>query len=229
MKLHNPTLRNAIAGEYVLGTLSPRARARFERLLEFDPALRGEVEGWEAKLYPAILAIPDASPPRRVWTHIKRRITPQALRREPWWSGVRLWQGASALASVIAMTFAFLFTQIEPAASYVVVMTHDDNADASWVLSGRANHATLKVRAMHPGPIGPERGFQLWVLPQAESKVRPVGMLPRSGASELALTPALQAVLARAQKFGVSVEARSGSETGQPTTTPLYHGTPLSL
>ena len=40
MNYNNPELRDVLAGEYVLGTLRGKARARFERLLAMDASLR---------------------------------------------------------------------------------------------------------------------------------------------------------------------------------------------
>ncbi|HEX9812535.1 MAG TPA: hypothetical protein VGA88_10670 [Burkholderiales bacterium] len=43
MNYRNPKLRDMLAGEYVLGTLTGRARRRFEELLRDDYALRDVV------------------------------------------------------------------------------------------------------------------------------------------------------------------------------------------
>ena len=63
----NPQLRDKLAAEYVLGTLRGRARARFESLLRYDPALRRTVADWEARVTPLAAAASEITPPPRVW------------------------------------------------------------------------------------------------------------------------------------------------------------------
>ena len=46
MKFANDALRNKLAAEYVLGTMSARARRRFEINLKENPALRRAVVQW---------------------------------------------------------------------------------------------------------------------------------------------------------------------------------------
>ena len=48
----DPAERDALAGEYVLGTLDARAAAAVERAMATDPALRAAVAAWEARLAP---------------------------------------------------------------------------------------------------------------------------------------------------------------------------------
>ncbi|MCH9675670.1 MAG: anti-sigma factor [Gammaproteobacteria bacterium] len=231
MNYQDPKLRNALAGEYVLGTLHGKARARFEKLLQTDPALLGEVESWQAKLYPMVDGLEESPPPERVWKAVRARVasrptTVPTRRTTTFW---RLWAGmATAVALVMAIALGASLRS-PPATTYVVVVTSDANAKASWVLSGHSESGTLRVRTLSPQSIASDRAFQLWVLPANESTVRPVGLLPSAGDTDIVITAKLAAVLAMAQKVGVSIEAPTGSATGQPTTTPLYHGTPIAL
>lgn len=50
MKLVHPELIEHLASQYVLGTLSPRARRRFEALLAQRPDLHAAVQRWNARL-----------------------------------------------------------------------------------------------------------------------------------------------------------------------------------
>jgi len=52
MRFANETLRDKLAAEYVLGTLSARARRRFEIYLRGNPQLRRAVAQWEARVTP---------------------------------------------------------------------------------------------------------------------------------------------------------------------------------
>ena len=50
MRYHDPTLISLLAGEYVLGTLTGRARRRFDRLLAGRADARVAVAEWEGRL-----------------------------------------------------------------------------------------------------------------------------------------------------------------------------------
>ena len=69
MNYRRPRLRTALAGEYVLGTMLGLARRRFEKLLNEDPVLRGEVESWQQNLAPLAESLPEQTPPPHVWNH----------------------------------------------------------------------------------------------------------------------------------------------------------------
>jgi anti-sigma-K factor RskA len=105
MKYENPKLRQMLAAEYVLGTLSGRARTRFKRLLAADAALRSEVSYWEQRLGTLGLKIRPLAPPPRVWTAIDLAIhankvsaLPSArVNRGNLW---RAWAIAASLATV---------------------------------------------------------------------------------------------------------------------------------
>ena len=70
----DPDRLDGLAAEYVLGTLRGPARARFERLIESDPALAQRVDAWAKRLDPLAEAAPAIEPPARSWTAIEQRI-----------------------------------------------------------------------------------------------------------------------------------------------------------
>ena len=102
MKLQDDKLRNALAAEYVLGTMSTRARTRFQTLLHSDPALRRIVSEWERRLTPLAGTIPDTTPPARVWRSIQRRLfdRPQSGNL---WNSIGFWRFAAIAAGVVAL------------------------------------------------------------------------------------------------------------------------------
>lgn len=66
---------DALAGEYVLGTLSGDERQALEAQMERDAGLRGRVEAWERRLGPAVLAATaPAEPPPGLFGKIQRVI-----------------------------------------------------------------------------------------------------------------------------------------------------------
>jgi anti-sigma factor ChrR (cupin superfamily) len=66
---------DALAGEYVLGTLTGDERQALEARMSHDAGLRARVEAWERRLAPAVLATAEpAEPPPELLARIERAI-----------------------------------------------------------------------------------------------------------------------------------------------------------
>src|SRR5262245_40876960 len=111
----DPELRDQLAAEYALGTMSDADRQDFERLLAGDRDLRKLVEAWELRLNHLAESAPSIEPPAHVWDEIDRRIAlapgprPAPVRegtREGWrdrlWDSIGFWRGAAAFATAAA-------------------------------------------------------------------------------------------------------------------------------
>lgn len=72
-------MRDQMAGEYVLGTLSPAARRTFERDLADDAALREVVAAWEQRLGAIAVALPAEPPPPGLKDKVNKQIDREAL------------------------------------------------------------------------------------------------------------------------------------------------------
>lgn len=118
MNYADPELRDRLAAEYALGTLSGLARRRFRRLLSGDRALRRLVEDWELMLSPLAESVTPVEPPQHVWDEIAKRIAPAPVanntpalqsRLNRWWDSLILWRTATVMAATAAaLAFAFL-------------------------------------------------------------------------------------------------------------------------
>ena len=162
MKYQDPVLRDKLAAEYVLGTLRGLARARFRRLLRYDPSLRRAVEAWEDRLLPLALGVPEVAPPPAVWNRIQNRIAgptpaPTAVprpARRGFWESLTLWRGAAALASVAALVLAVLLAQTPqpqlPARMMVVMTDQEANPriTVSWPAAVTRQPRELSVRVI---------------------------------------------------------------------------------
>jgi len=67
-------LADALAAEYVLGTMHGGARRRFEALLPAHVALRRATAAWQERLLPLTAAIDPVEPPGEVWRKISDRL-----------------------------------------------------------------------------------------------------------------------------------------------------------
>ena len=108
MKFANEELRNKLAAEYVLGTMSARARRRFEINLKENPALRRAVAEWEKRLTPLALALPAVEPPSRVWHAIESRIRGGGQARPSFWESLSFWRFSSIASGLVALALLIL-------------------------------------------------------------------------------------------------------------------------
>ncbi len=66
--------REALAAEYVLGTLDAEGRTRAETLVAADAEFAERVYGWERRLGELHAMVDPVEPPAQVWTHITARL-----------------------------------------------------------------------------------------------------------------------------------------------------------
>ena len=142
MDYANKTLADALAAQYVAGTLRGAARRRFEALLPGHPALRTAVADWQARLMPLTAVVVEQAPPAHTWERIAHRLWPEpaaaaATPLLPWWRGLAFWRGLSGVATVAALALGLLLTQPGPSAPPVMVVLQPTGNAADMVLSKR--------------------------------------------------------------------------------------------
>ena len=121
MNRQDEQIREALAAEYVLGTLRGLARVRFERWLEVDADLQNRTHYWEESLQPLASRLNPVKPPSQVWQGIQARLglgekaSPEAeslpSKGLRWWRGAGLSLAISALLAVDAAPEARFGTQ----------------------------------------------------------------------------------------------------------------------
>src|SRR5262245_59049033 len=121
MRYDDPRLIDALAREYVLGTLHGRARARFARVLTASLTARRAVLAWERSLQPLALAVPAVAPPAHVWPRIATAVS---TRRDRPTRGVGWWPAIAASLALVAVSFGALYFNRPPPeqAQYVAVV-----------------------------------------------------------------------------------------------------------
>ena len=221
-------LADALAADYVIGTLRGAARRRFEALLPAHAALRDATTAWRDRLMPLTAAIAPVQPSSEVWRRISDRL--EAERAAPaattgTWSRLAFWRGLTAFASVAAIGLALLLANPRAVAPPVLVVLAATNAAASGapttpiVASISGDGATLVTRPIVPVAVRADRSLELWAVPK-DGAPRSLGVLQNAGG-----VVALRAkVLAGADTLAVSVEPLGGSPTGAPTGPIVYAG-----
>jgi anti-sigma-K factor RskA len=222
-----PGRADALAAQYVLGTLRGRARARFERMARGDPALGDAIRQWEERLVPLAEELPPVQPPVHVWQAILRRIGigTSARSRSSLWSNLGLWRGLALAGLAAAFVLAVaLFTPApeRPQGTLVAVLSGSD-AKAALIASADRFGRYLTVKAIARIDVPADRSLQLWMLPGAGNP-QSLGTFDATVAARVALSSEADNVLRNIPALAVSLEPRGGSPTGQPTGPVLYTG-----
>jgi len=226
----NPQLRDKLAAEYVLGTLRGRARARFESLQRYDPALRRTVAEWEARITPLAAAASEIAPPARVWKAVSHRIA-GAARGAGWWAGLAFWRGLAVTGTTFALVLAAYIgvaPRPEPPVAMVAVMNDDRGQPAmvvSWppMTAMRDPHLRIKVVQEHP-TMASGTAWEMWMLPGGKAAPVSMGLISIDRDQVMKVAPALAGRMGDAWGIAMSVEPAGGSPTGAPTGPVIFKG-----
>ena len=223
----NPEVREKLAAEYVLGTLRGRARARFESLLRYDPALRRTVADWEDRVTPLAAAASEIAPPARVWRALSRRIAGTARAR----GGLAFWRGLAITGTTFALllaAFIGMAPRPEPPLAMVAVMNDDRGQPAmvvSWppMTAMRDPYLRIKVVQEHP-TMTSGTAWEMWMLPGGKDAPVSMGLIGIDRDQVMRIAPALAARMGDAWGVAMSVEPAGGSPTGAPTGPVIFKG-----
>lgn len=215
--------REALAGEYVLGTLDARAAAAVERAMATDPALRAAVAAWEARLAPLAALAPPEAPPPGLWERIEAALpgaapaAPAASRPAAgsWWRGWAI--SASAVAAGLAALLVLRPAPEPPRMMTVLLAARDQPA---WLVEAERDGA-IRLAALNPQQVPSDRVLQLWALPQGATAPTSLGLIPPAG--RVTVTPA-GIRPEPGMLIEISLEPEGGSPIGRPTGPILFIG-----
>jgi len=223
MRYDQPQLRDKLAAEYVLGTMTGRVRARCQRLLRYNAALRRDVAAWEMRLAPLTDLTSAVNPPARVWRAITARIG-NARKKTGYWSDVGVWRGLAAVSSAFVLVLATVLFSREPPAeepvSTIAVLANDKSQPAMVVslptkTSAAQQHLKIKMLAQLELPAG--KSFELWMLPGGAATPVSLGVIKADLTQTIQVTDAASRLLPKISGLAISVEPAGGSKTGLPT------------
>jgi anti-sigma-K factor RskA len=234
MDYSRPELADALAADYVSGTLRGAARQRFESLLPAHPALRGAVLAWQDRLMPLTAAVTPAQPSPVVWMRIEARIhgAPAAAATEThaaWWRQLAFWRGLSAVAGVTVLGLAVMLASPSPVQPPIVVVLSaatpapgsgaEGVLPASFVASVSGDGRAIVTKPLVNVSLEANRALELWAIPSSGAP-RSLGLI----SSDKATVVQRGRMLEGAAALAVSLEPAGGSTTGTPTGPVLFVG-----
>jgi anti-sigma-K factor RskA len=220
-------LADALAADYVIGTMRGGARRRFEALLPAHVELRRATNAWQERLLPMTAAIEPVQPSGEVWRRISDRLDRRKSVVDGAWGRLSFWRSLTAFASVAAIGLAVLLASPGPALPPIVVVlapsgpTASQTAASPIVASISGDGRTLVTRPLVPVSLRPDRSLELWAVPKDGTAPRSLGVLPGTSGATVALRGK---VLADVDTLAVTDEPAGGSPTGKPTGPIVYAG-----
>jgi anti-sigma-K factor RskA len=223
MDYSRPERADALAADYVTGTLRGAARRRFEALLPAHPVLRGAVNAWQARLVPLTLSVEPVTPSPAVWKRIEARLADGQARSTPA-RGLSFWRGLAGFASIAALALAALLATPGPVQPPVVIVLNATEAATGAAAGSIVASISGDGRAVVTQPVTnvavqTDRVLELWAVPGSGAP-RSLGLISASGATVVSKAQQLKGAAALA----VSLEPTGGSPTGAPTGPVLYVG-----
>ncbi|MBI5719437.1 MAG: anti-sigma factor [Burkholderiales bacterium] len=231
-------LADALAAQYVTGTLRHGARRRFESLLTGHPTLRGAVHDWQERLMPLAASVTPVPPPPRVWRAIEGRLWPDAKGThgaQPigaaagWWQRLGLWRGLSGLATAAVLVLTVALVRTPPAVPPIVVVLEGQAgtpaAGATFVASVSGDGQAMVMQPVSATlALQSDRVLELWSVPP-QGAPRSLGLVSASGATVLPRSRLPETLLkGGTAALAVSVEPPGGSPTGAPTGPVVFAG-----
>jgi anti-sigma-K factor RskA len=242
---------DALAGEYVLGTLNGDERAQVEARRPHEPSLEAAIQAWQRRLGPMTSYVASVAPPARIKVKVAAEIaarqaagrgqpivperlveatTPTAeiidlTRRLSRWRTVAIGAGAlaAALSGVIAMrdTVRIAPPSKEPT-TFVAVLQKDAQSPA-FIMTVDSAARTFTVRAVAADkPIG--KSHELWIVNERLGPPKSLGVVGHSQFSSGVQLAAYAAGDIEASTYAVTLEPEGGSATGLPTGPVVYAG-----
>ncbi|MCF2949174.1 anti-sigma factor [Paraglaciecola aquimarina] len=222
MNYTKETLRNALAAEYVLGTLRGGARRRYQQLMMTSQLISETTWLWEQYLNGMGETISPVTPDDKVWKVIQEKLgfieqAPKVTQLdEARQQKSNKWRGPALYAFAASLLLAIVWTSIDPIltqpASQIAVV-NDEDSNPLWLIEISDKH--LRVRSTQQLTAVAGKDFELWIVPENGAAPISLGVLPKDGELKTPAANSLKSV--PILLLAVSLEPLGGSPNGQPT------------
>lgn len=242
MRYDDPDIRDALAGEYVLGLLRGPARKRFETLAIKRFYWQTAVNWWNARLNLLADTVAPMEPPAQLWLAIEKRLFGSKNTHATQPAPSRWWPGIAIISTGFTTAFALFLLISEPKIIEVPIQVPIDVRVAQLpptvaLLSGKDQKPAWLLTLANDDTGQPEirmttlaglkpmtnKSYELWMLPPGKGKPISVGLLPQAGKHNVAVSQKTADMLLQSG-LAVSLEPVGGSPSGQPTGAVIYQG-----
>lgn len=216
----------ALAGEYVLGTLSVEQRIDVQKRLGQDTELRAAVDAWEQRLLPLTELAEPQTPTALLWKRIERSVkfleprAPKEVASEQpiaWWNLLSLWRGLAGAGLIATLLLGSMLltqtAQVSPT-SYLVVLVAPQNQAPGWVVQA-SNTREIQLMPLGVAQVPTDKALEFWT--KADGWQSPVSLGLVKPGQTLSIPLDKLPPLEPNQLFELTLENPNGSPTGKPT------------
>ncbi|WP_119389601.1 anti-sigma factor [Taklimakanibacter lacteus] len=218
----------AMAGEYVLGTLSASERLEAQTLLSQNTEFAAAVDLWNRRLAPLLLAARAVTPPAQLRQRILASVGQASgsgnvvdlAKRVTFWRGFSL--AASAVAAALAL-FILLRPTPEVAPGNYVAVLQPEGPGPAFVASIDLKDGTIRVKRLgNQAETG--KSYELWAVGGGRAAPQSLGVIDASLKIPAGTLGKVDPATLNETVFAISLEPQGGSPTGAPTGPVLYTG-----
>tara|TARA_R110000824_G_scaffold246391_1_gene435535 strand:- start:286 stop:1029 length:744 start_codon:yes stop_codon:yes gene_type:complete len=223
---------HALAGEYVLGTLSLEQRKVLEARLPNEPELQKAVMAWEERFLPYTAITTPVAPSDYLWPRIERSLKAQKTPANRTGSAVvpprprrilhslPFWRGAAGLGLAAALVMGVMLANevTEPTISttpeYMVVLLAPQTQSAGWVVQA-SSRQEIELIPLGTFEVPEGKALEFWT--KADEWQAPVSLGLVEPGQPIRMRLDQLPPLEDNQLFELTLEDKTGSATGLPT------------
>jgi anti-sigma-K factor RskA len=224
---------DALAGEYVLGTLDAAERAAVAARRLREPALDKAIATWEKRLAPLNDKTREIAPPATLLSSILARIERggdavvasttllQLQRRVKIWRGVAL--AASAIAAALVVTIGAREFGPKPKQQNLVAVLQKDAASPAFLVTVNIESRVMTVQPIAAKP-GAGKSYELWIIQDSLGAPKSLGVVDEHTTTPRPTLAAYKRDVIESATFAITLEPEGGSPTGKPSGPPAFVG-----
>ena len=223
----------ALAAEYVLGTLGSEERLAVAERRAKEPGLDAAIAAWERRLGPLVEVVAPVAPPAGLYSKIRAQIglssqvvSLEARERELTGRANR-WRGAALAMTALAASLVGVvgwqeYQRQQMPTQYVAVLQTGKETPAFLLTVDTKTH--MCVITAVTAPKKPDKSYEVWLVNEKLPKPKSLGVFAEGDMEVMPMERGADHDLFMNATFAVSLEPQGGSPTGSPTGPVLFSG-----
>lgn len=206
-----------LAGEYVLGVLSPSDKAAFELEMLRNLDLVAAVAFWNNHLLDVAPVPRPVEPASDLWQRIERDLPGKAVDQtsRSLWNSLFFWRASSlaGVAATVFLTLRLLTSLLDPSGSQYLAVLQAPDQSSNWLVEISAS--AVHLRPLTPVPVSGGKALQFWTKPEGAAGPTSLGLVSPDRPTTIPLDrlPGM----GQNQLFEVTLEPQAGSPINRPT------------